>query len=137
MEVKQASVGFGDPMQCARPHEGNALKICGAKTRGGEPCKTVGMQNGRCRMHGGKSLSGMSHPKYKHGLYSKYTLEGMWFRIEQEKRRRVRGRIKAIKAMSDAELLAKARRLFGRSGARDYSPEEFREMLIAAQWAAI
>ena len=28
---------------------------CGAKTRSGEPCKNYAMDNGRCRMHGGKS----------------------------------------------------------------------------------
>lgn len=35
-----------------KPH---AKKICGAKTRSGEPCKNAPMANGRCRMHGGKS----------------------------------------------------------------------------------
>lgn len=44
---------------------------CGAKTRSGEPCKTWAMPNGRCRMHGGKSLSGVAHPNYRHGGYSK------------------------------------------------------------------
>lgn len=28
---------------------------CGAKKRDGEPCKTLAMANGRCRMHGGKA----------------------------------------------------------------------------------
>lgn len=27
--------------------------LCGAKTRKGTPCKSAGMSNGRCRMHGG------------------------------------------------------------------------------------
>ena len=35
-----------------KPH---AQKTCGAKTRSGEPCKNAPMDNGRCRMHGGKS----------------------------------------------------------------------------------
>lgn len=30
-------------------------RTCGAKTRNGLPCKSPSMQNGRCRMHGGKS----------------------------------------------------------------------------------
>lgn len=30
------------------------------------------MANGRCRMHGGASLSGAEHPNYKHGRYSLY-----------------------------------------------------------------
>lgn len=31
------------------------VKFCGAKcrTKGGAPCEQPGMQNGRCRMHGG------------------------------------------------------------------------------------
>ena len=29
------------------------------------------MPNGRCRMHGGKSLIGVDSPTYKHGLYSR------------------------------------------------------------------
>ena len=26
------------------------------------------MRNGRCRMHGGRSLSGTAHGRYRHGL---------------------------------------------------------------------
>lgn len=44
--------------------------LCGAKTRSGAPCKGKAMSNGRCRMHGGKSLSGIASPRYKHGRYS-------------------------------------------------------------------
>ena len=31
------------------------VKLCGAKcrTKGGDPCLSPGMKNGRCRMHGG------------------------------------------------------------------------------------
>lgn len=32
------------------------------------------MKNGRCRMHGGKSLRGMASPRYRHGLYTKEAL---------------------------------------------------------------
>jgi hypothetical protein len=32
------------------------------------------MKNGRCRMHGGKSLRGKANPRYRHGYY---TLEAM------------------------------------------------------------
>lgn len=45
--------------------------LCGARTRSGEPCKTIAMKNGRCRMHGGKSLSGIASGSFKHGRYSK------------------------------------------------------------------
>jgi hypothetical protein len=44
---------------------------CGAKTRSGGLCKNAPIgDTGRCRMHGGKSLSGIAHPNYKHGPYS-------------------------------------------------------------------
>jgi len=44
---------------------------CGAKTRARTPCKSIAMANGRCRLHGGKSLSGIASPSFKHGRYSK------------------------------------------------------------------
>lgn len=46
-------------------------KRCGAKNRDGTPCKTWAMPNGRCRMHGGKSLAGPASPMFKTGRYSK------------------------------------------------------------------
>lgn len=46
--------------------------ICGAQTRKGDPCQNKPMANGRCRMHGGKSLKGKQSGTYKHGLYSQY-----------------------------------------------------------------
>lgn len=58
-----------------RPH---AIR-CGAKTRSGEPCKNYAMENGRCRMHGGKSTGPKDKTKLKenknaekHGFFSKY-----------------------------------------------------------------
>jgi hypothetical protein len=53
-----------------------AATLCGAKTRSGEPCKQAPMPNGRCRMHGGKSLRGMESPNLKHGRYSRYAPAG-------------------------------------------------------------
>lgn len=50
---------------------------CGAKTRSGNKCKNSAMPNGRCRLHGGKSLKGNQSPRYKHGLYSKYAGESL------------------------------------------------------------
>lgn len=49
-----------------------ARAICGAKTRSGGVCQNAPMPNGRCRMHGGKSLSGAAHPNFRTGRYSKY-----------------------------------------------------------------
>ncbi len=53
-----------------------AMPRCGAKcrTRGGLPCNSVAMANGRCRMHGGTNKGapcGKKHGKYRHGLYTK------------------------------------------------------------------
>jgi hypothetical protein len=48
-------------------------KRCEARTRQGGRCQNPPMQlGGRCRMHGGASLRGEQHPRYKHGRYSKY-----------------------------------------------------------------
>ncbi len=45
---------------------------CGAKTRSGGKCKAPAMRNGRCRLHGGKSLAGPASGTFKTGRYSKY-----------------------------------------------------------------
>ena len=52
---------------------------CGARTRSGSACKSPGMANGRCRLHGGKStgprtpegLERMRRANTKHGRYTK------------------------------------------------------------------
>lgn len=45
-------------------------EICGATNRRGEHCAiTQLMPNGRCRLHGGKSLAGPANPAYRHGRY--------------------------------------------------------------------
>ncbi len=50
-------------------------KLCGAKVKNknkpGQFCKQPAMANGRCRLHGGMSLSGVAHGRYKHGRYSR------------------------------------------------------------------
>jgi hypothetical protein len=52
----------GNPMQA----------LCGAHCRTtGQPCKNHKMNNGRCRMHGGK---GLGRP-VKHGYFTKEALE--------------------------------------------------------------
>lgn len=51
------------------------MKRCEAKTRNGGLCQKYAMENGRCKLHGGKSLRGPAHPNYKNGLYAKDTPE--------------------------------------------------------------
>ncbi len=71
-----------------KPHElklgGERMekRLCGAKTRSGEPCKKAGLQNGRCRLHGGKSTGPKDPAKLKgnknalkHGLYETIWLD--------------------------------------------------------------
>src|SRR5690625_7029205 len=57
-----------------RPLAKNGRELCGAKTRSGTPCKNGAMENGRCRMHGGKSTGPPKKNKNarKHGLFAKY-----------------------------------------------------------------
>lgn len=57
--------------------------ICGAKTRSGEPCKGKPMLNGRCRMHGGSTPSGIALPQTKTGRYSKYLPDNIRDRYHQ------------------------------------------------------
>ena len=45
---------------------------CGAKCRDGSLCPTPAMDNGRCRMHGGKSLVGIASPLLTTGKHSKH-----------------------------------------------------------------
>ena len=47
---------------------------CGATKSNGDksPCRNFALPNGRCKWHGGMSLpAGTTHPRYKHGRYSK------------------------------------------------------------------
>src|SRR5690625_1270973 len=61
-----------------KPHAVKKRKRCGAKTRSGGKCKNWAMQNGRCRMHGGKSTGAPPEKMKKnsnartHGLFAKY-----------------------------------------------------------------
>lgn len=66
---------------------------CGAKTRKGSQCATKSvMANGRCRMHGGATPSGMALPQTTSGRYSKHLPTRMGERYQQ--------------ALTDPELLA-------------------------------
>ncbi len=82
------------------------VRLCGARTRSGMACKAWAMRNGRCAKHGGKSLFGIAHPNYKHGLYSKYCPSGAMRRavIRTEKRReRTERKINRILAQEKLE----------------------------------
>jgi len=56
------------------------LGICGAATSASgytQPCSSTPRANGRCRGHGGASLSGAGHPAYRTGRHSKYLPSGL------------------------------------------------------------
>lgn len=67
---------------CKQPINFQNAKKCLAKTRKKTPCQSPAMQNGRCRMHGGKStgaktnagLKKISETHLKHGRYTKDNL---------------------------------------------------------------
>ena len=62
----------------------SSSKLCGARTRSGSPCRTPGMPNGRCRLHGGKSCGapvGEGNGNWRHGR---------WTKTAQAERRRLR-----------------------------------------------
>lgn len=49
-----------------------AGEICGARVVPGMLCELRPLSNGRCELHGGKSLPpGEGHPRYRHGAHSK------------------------------------------------------------------
>ena len=59
------------------------MKECGAKKKDGTPCRMSAMPNGRCRLHGGKSLAGMASPTFRSGKYSRYLPARMAARYEE------------------------------------------------------
>ena len=74
-----------------------ALQTCGAKTRKGHPCPSRPVKNRRrCRMHGGASLQGEAHPRFKHGLYSRFSFVGMAERAAAREEVRHRARLRTF-----------------------------------------
>ncbi len=66
-------------------HSGHPMS-CGATTRKGGKCQQPQMANGRCRLHGGKALSGVASPTFKTGRYSKYLPAHLLSDFESAKR---------------------------------------------------
>lgn len=60
------------------------MKACGARTRRGGNCRAAAMPNGRCRMHGGRSLKSWRSPRWRHGRFSRYSAAA---EIERKARR--------------------------------------------------
>src|SRR4051812_28166064 len=68
------------------------VRACGAKRRDGGQCRQPGMKNGRCRMHGGSTPTGLASPHTRSGRWSKMMPKRLRSRFEL--------------ASNDAELLS-------------------------------
>lgn len=82
---------------------------CGAKKRDGTPCKQPAMQNGRCRLHGGKTPHGIASPNFITGRYSKYLPERLLTAYEDaqtdENLLSVRGDIQLLDVLIRSKLV--------------------------------
>jgi hypothetical protein len=75
-------VEAADP-EVPRYHVKGAL-LCNGHTAPGVLCEGIAIRGKKkCRKHGGRSLSGMASPTYKHGRYSKDLLAGMAARVDE------------------------------------------------------
>lgn len=71
------------------PGDPSTAPRCGSKTRAGGVCQQPAMENGRCRMHGGKNPGaprGERNGNYRHGLR---TMEAIADRREAARVRRL------------------------------------------------
>jgi len=87
----------------------NKIKMCGAKTRRGTPCRRAPMRDGRCSNHGGKSLIYIAHPNYNHGRYSKYSGIPQMEKAERYRKRHFERRLKAFDKAIGKFIKAKGR----------------------------
>jgi hypothetical protein len=62
----------------------NNTSYCTGRRHGGQPCGNVAVR-GRtvCRMHGGKTVSGVAHPNFKTGRYAKSLPQRLASRAEE------------------------------------------------------
>ena len=90
--------GLGWLKHGARPGNWDNAPRCGAKTRGGTPCRTAAMPNGRCRMHGGKS-TGPRTPEGIQRIRASRTKHGRYSAAAIAHRRKARSVIRAIRVL--------------------------------------
>jgi hypothetical protein len=61
--------------------------VCGAKTRSGAPCRRSPAEGRtRCRLHGGATLAGPAHPRWRDGRHSKF-VQGAFLEAYERARR--------------------------------------------------
>src|SRR4029453_2424698 len=62
----------------------NGALLCNAHNGAGELCGAIAVRGKtKCRNHGGRAVSGVAHPSYKHGRYSKDLSVQMALRAEE------------------------------------------------------
>jgi hypothetical protein len=109
---------------------------CGAKTRSGGTCQRPGMPNGRCALHGGKSLAGIASPTYQHGRYSRVMPTRMQARYQEAAGDPALLEQRAEVALLDARLADLLGRVdTGESGGIWKQLQEARRALIVARRA--
>ena len=80
------------------PGDLSKAKRCGARTRGGKPCRGAAMANGRCRMHGGPS-TGSRTPEGKERSHKASWRHGRYSAEAIKRRREARAIIRAIREL--------------------------------------
>lgn len=100
----RARCEFDYPMNTSEPYE-----ECGARTRRGTTCARRPVRGRRrCHLHGGRSLSGVRHPRFKHGRFTKGDPLGVQAEAKQERWAALAGAEmeREMEAMPDHETMS-------------------------------
>jgi hypothetical protein len=112
------------------------MSLCGAKTRNGGTCQQAALANGRCHYHGGKSLSGIAAPAYRHGRYSRVMPTRMQERYQEAANDTALLELREDVALLDARLSDLLMRVdSGESGSIWRMLQQARTALIVARRA--
>jgi hypothetical protein len=66
------------PMNDESAHERPPVRLCGRRTKSGQPCKRACVPGRpRCKLHGGNNAVGPANGRWKGGRYSKYLPKGV------------------------------------------------------------
>jgi hypothetical protein len=70
-----------------RREDPRTAALCTGHKRNGEPCRMIAVRGmTKCRLHGGRSVSGLAHYNFKHGRYSKHLPPEIAARVEEARR---------------------------------------------------
>ena len=93
---------------------------CGAKTRTHALCKNKPLDNGRCKLHGGKSLKMTEHPSFKTGKYSRYIPERLLEKYKMAESDDILLTLKSEINLIDTRLLELVEKVGKSKGRREY-----------------